>query len=787
MQNGELKAFNVEDKSSERFKVLFRRFTPIFDTDSQIEKTVNHHWDKMTTIPDRPDELIFLLGISQKLMYTALPPPENNPYPMQPLLASTARGDIPGFIFGSPVMEISSHQSRITALSVSPAGHILASGDENGKVRLLLLRLLDEISVFKQNERQRKKHTAATSFSKFLPTYNIAHVAHPGPIFSLQWLPILSSGDANNARNYALATGSVDRSVRIWRVTCSSSTGITMVPAMTLDTLTTHVLSLNAYLYTDRYVLAKINRMASMSASSTPTKDAGQARFTSSLLPRDSTSTAAATASANSSAAKSIFLAAGTSVGMVYLWKLDFMEILGCLDGTSAAVTAGKVVVDDGSKLHSLLQASERPIINVTLTAFPNSGLPQSPLGTPSRSGLGFGSGPGDVFAASGGDIVLAASDTLHLVHIFTPEKIASANEAAIGIKKDDSDKSALIRVGEQAFASPVVSCCFPPAYPDELEPVAPASPSSRSVAGAVTSKVDRWDPTVMTQRNGPLLIAAAHGELVLYSTDDLSALSHDRQRTLSGDISLGGIPRARSFSTAHAADDADSVDSVDSAVVATDQLLIRKNSMKKQSSFSSAAGKAGAGAGSEDDLDEDDEEMEPWETVAVHKPSRAPSAQKEGPAPRKPPVHWTEDGSEYPRSGPPPAPTPTNRPATRPAAQRPAGTGTGVDNGSSRGPPLSPASCESPTPSPAPTSSARFSPSHSNDDTDARTDATSTPSSPSLPLPPKLLQEKIDRRGQDSAPKINEYAVPKQTFSKVRSRPTVALQLFADSCLIFF
>jgi WD40 repeat protein len=163
MQNGELKTYNVEDKSSERFKVMFRRYTPMFDTDSQIEKPVNHHWDKMTTIPDRPDEMIFLLGISNKLMYTALPPPESNPYPMQPLLASTARGDIPGFIFGAPVMEISSHQSRITALSVSPAGHILASGDENGKVRLLLLRLLDEISVFKQNERQRKKHTAATN------------------------------------------------------------------------------------------------------------------------------------------------------------------------------------------------------------------------------------------------------------------------------------------------------------------------------------------------------------------------------------------------------------------------------------------------------------------------------------------------------------------------------------------------------------------------------------------------------------------------------------------------
>ena len=219
-------------------------------------------------------------------------------------------------------MEVSQHATRITAMCVSPAGHILASGDESGNVRLLLLRLLDEISVFKQNERRRKKQVAATSFSKFLPTYNIVIPAHDGPIFSMQWLPIISCSENNNVRHYALVTGSVDRCVRIWRVSCCTSRGISMTPAMALDTLSTHVLSLNAFLYTDRFLLAKINRVENFTKNVNASLNdsfASQFSFTGGHPQTEKTKANAI------NGAKSIFLAAGTSVGTVYVWKIDFM------------------------------------------------------------------------------------------------------------------------------------------------------------------------------------------------------------------------------------------------------------------------------------------------------------------------------------------------------------------------------------------------------------------------------------------------------------------------------
>jgi WD40 repeat protein len=775
LANGQLKAFDIEEKTCDRYKVLFRRYSATFDMDSRAEKLIEYHWDKMTTIPDRPDELILLLGVSRTLMYTALPPPSHSPYPEQPLLASTARGDIPGFIFGSPIMEISAHNARITALAVSPAGHILASGDEVGNVKLLLLRLLDEISVFKQNERRRKKQQSASNFSKFLPTYNVSLPAHDGPIFCLQWLPIIASSGSNNVRSYALVTGSIDRTVRIWRVTCSSSAGITMTPAMNLDTLTTHVLSLNAYLYTDRYLLAKFHRLESLSTASTPEKGNSSFRFNFA-----NTDTAKGEKSENGVlTAKSIFLAAGTSVGMVYVWKVSYVDLLNLLTPVEARVAP---LVDDGTRLYSLLQASDRPVINVTLAAFPFSEVNVSPLSTPSRGG--GGAGLHSLAAASAGDIVLAASDTAYTVHIFTPEKLPAATTTdaspAAATNTSGSERNPLLRVGEQAFSSPVVCCSFPPAYPNPVvEP--PVTPSNRSVSSALAAKVDRWDPSAMVQMNGPLLLAAAHGELMLYSTDDLSALSYERQRTLSGEFALADPQRRRTASTVSAVNDADSVDSVDSQVAATDRLLSRKSSMRKQNEIAKGAVQGG---GASDDEEDAVEAPEQWETLQVKKtvrlPPPLPPQQGRSVPPRGgaatatagPASGYQEEPSEYPRTAPPPVPTAASS-VVPPNAQRPVTNGTQSDAQAANGFNAQRPSTRIPTAVPHPRS---HSPAFS--ETDASTRATSSaPTSPSLPSPPKLLQERIAanrQRDQEkqatTATKVNMFTQPIATYSKVRT-----------------
>ena len=659
LQNGQLKVFDVDSHACSRFNILFRRYTPVFENDTKSEKVETKHWDKMTTIPDRPDEIIFLHGIARVLMYTALPPPEDEPYPDRPLLASTARGDFPGFIFGSPVMEISSHPARITSLCVSPAGHILASGDEHGNVRLLLLRLLDEISVFKQNERRRKKHTAATSFSKFLPTYNICVPAHQGPIFSMQWLPIMSCSESNNVRNYALVTGSVDRSVRIWRITCCSRAGITMTHAMNLDTLSTHVMSLSSYLYTDRFLLAKNSRVEGFSKTlHMNMHESFVSQYSYNTQEEHDEKKKANTINA----ARSIFLAAGTDVGTVYVWKINFMEVMTAIESLPETLPRSPsssprhaplpviqdtriVISDDGTKLYSLMQTSDRPIIHLTINAFPSDGIPLSPGNSfKSRQDLL------DFANASAGDVVLAASDTQGAVHIYAPEKLdkqSTTTPRAAGalqalaelphhplydeyrsrLQAADEDvhqrfHTPLVRIGEQKFPAAVVACAFPPAYPQE-ELLNSLGTPGKSVTYAPRHLADRWDPTEMSQRTGPLLVSNAKGDLILYSVQDLGALAQQYKRDMddshntvtlanleSHNGARGGVHQARGRRD----EDSASECSVDSDVRDSDRKLFAHRTGRKIAQMSAVdflAGEATYVSESEDSRDIRDDLLE--------------------------------------------------------------------------------------------------------------------------------------------------------------------------------
>ena len=123
-QNGQLKVVDASNVQAAReYHVLFKRFTahaaaattPAATADRG--KPITSHWDKMVLIPNKPGELLFLLGVSKTLLYTCIP---GYPcaYPPEPMLARTTRGDSPDFIYGTAVLELYQHTCRVTSLAV---------------------------------------------------------------------------------------------------------------------------------------------------------------------------------------------------------------------------------------------------------------------------------------------------------------------------------------------------------------------------------------------------------------------------------------------------------------------------------------------------------------------------------------------------------------------------------------------------------------------------------------------------------------------------------------------
>ena len=422
---------NFNQRIQRSYNVKFRRLTlptkyrldtgQIYDGNNEVEKNITMHWDKLTSIPDRPDELIFLLGVSKNLMYSALPQWDSPSYPSEPFLSKTSRGgpNFSEYIFGTPILHITGHVSRITSLSVSPAGHILASADENGSVKLLLLRLLDSISV----SRRAKAFSSEPHFTNFLPSYNVSIDAHNGPVFAIEWLPISidqQSSEANNEqKKYCFATGSLDKCVKLWKVTCSTVTGILITPFRLFDTFSTHVLSLHCF------------------------------------------STKSMTARFNDDAATHyLFLSAGTSSGNIYVWQMSLSAINEAIEHKiGKALMMGdessEWIMDDGKALHSLLQTSDHPIIHISISS-------------KYTQGYEFFTEYGDLVASN---LILVASDTSGIVHthcvldsgISSPggKGVISPRKGSTSPRKTRDRISSLVRVDSKQFDAIVVSCFF--------------------------------------------------------------------------------------------------------------------------------------------------------------------------------------------------------------------------------------------------------------------------------------------------------------------------------------
>ena len=376
-QRGQLRAYNVEDGTYRTYRVLFRNHSTDLKDLMEEGRPIAYHWDKMVAIPERPDEIVFLLGVSKNLMYSALP--GTVPYPEEPFISNTTRSDFTGYIYGTPVMELWTHVARITSIAVNTTGQVLASGDEQGNLKLLMLRLLDQLIITQKGAKDSQKkgnNTQLPTFSNFLPEYKVTMRAHShGPIFSMQWLPMPtlppkgSDEDAFNisrrTRYYSLATGSLDCAVRIWGVTCSVSKGLTVSPVMVLDTLNTQTLCLHSFLSMSKPTVSEgivRKQLQRLRLSDKKTANLGPLE-----IPDPS----------------SIYLSAGTSTGSIYIWRLDTKHLFHTIVGLDPSLAPGSGLasftpvrlIDDGTRLHSLLQSSDRPVVSVTLSTCRNAAL----------------------------------------------------------------------------------------------------------------------------------------------------------------------------------------------------------------------------------------------------------------------------------------------------------------------------------------------------------------------------------------------------------------------------
>jgi len=611
-QDGTLKLFDTDSHRLEAYQIIFKKSTSAYDltpTDAANEKVITTHWDKVVSIPNRPDELIFLLGISRNLMYTALPPPVDAPYSSPPFLRKSSRGDIPGFFYGAPIMEISVHKARVTSLSVNPSGSLLASGDESGRIRVILLRLFDQLSS--RTAITSSNQSSRTSSSRMVvterkPSFSIIFTAHcDGPVFSLEWLPIELPPQGDDCSSsylparHALASGSMDRSVRVWTISCSPKSGISVEPAFILDTLSTHILTMTSLLHVDTAVRAKIlavdellrtrntlstsdRSTASPSPSRASPAAVSRASPTASSPPRD---IASVDRTMRLDKANSVYLACGTNAGTLYIWRMDFEALRQSLLVRAATTggqkqlsyTASDFIRDSTSMLYSLLQASDRPLIHVSMAAGWRGGSVGTGPGTLLTSLTAASSsdhsspaeGMMDAFPTEGGGghVLLVCSDTQGVARIYCSDVIGADLPSSYSetdsdvppllnlalheqyrsvmshVDARDLNLHPLIKVGEQSYQNAVVACRFQQAVPvrgDRQE-------------GPLTDGNGSPDCVSIVPSRGlvkSLMVALAKGEVFMYDASDWTRFAARLQLKIPSTDAFSVIRKALSPNT---------------------------------------------------------------------------------------------------------------------------------------------------------------------------------------------------------------------------------------------
>lgn len=193
------------------YEVLFHRFSSHGSIKEENVKRINLHFDKVVLLPNNPGEILFVLGISNILYYSAIPGSSSRLTRPGQLFHS-------GFISGTSVLQLLSHKSRITVVALSNCGSILATGDDNGNFKLMILSL---------TENEKTLNNESTNLV-------LSHRGHNNSIYSMKWLTINDYQDVYGEigdgtyghkcyHNWYLITGSSDRQVKIWRVSWKPS------------------------------------------------------------------------------------------------------------------------------------------------------------------------------------------------------------------------------------------------------------------------------------------------------------------------------------------------------------------------------------------------------------------------------------------------------------------------------------------------------------------------------------------------------------------------------------
>jgi WD40 repeat protein len=204
-RDGKLRRYNFRTGESSTYQVMFRSFTmPMHQgaLETAPAKPVLQHWDKMECIPapagdQDVSELVFLLGVSRCIYISALPGSSS-------ALAMGTLSDSLDYVHGTSVVEMFSHEHRVTSLSVSNDGALLASGDEQGSLCVQLLRNFGIVH-------SSAWLTAPVPSSKLRCLQRV----HNGPIFAICWL---ERNIVEETPVYTLATSSHDTVVRIFAV-----------------------------------------------------------------------------------------------------------------------------------------------------------------------------------------------------------------------------------------------------------------------------------------------------------------------------------------------------------------------------------------------------------------------------------------------------------------------------------------------------------------------------------------------------------------------------------------
>ena len=366
-QNGQLRIIDLYFGNYKEYHVLFRPFSSAFEGNcDDVGKIITSHWDKIVLVPERPGEIIFLLGISKVLMYTAVPG-FPSPYPNSPMIARTTRGDSPDFLYGTPILELVSHSCRITALATSDDGHLSASGDEHGNVKICVL----------------VRHMARKMSSSFCELKNSKAMLtpHGGPIFSIQWLPVTIPSSSTRNVHY-VATGSADRAVRLWKVECCSEEGITTSIFCNFDSTSTHILSMHSRFISNqaRSDWNRENTLANTSSRGSLRVFSDSHNSNNANNDKNNTTNKLAISNTpeNSEAFKysyrgnsqelygadaSVYLAAGTNTGCVYIWRIPLSDL-----ETAPATSNVTIKNHCGNELHSLTQSSEYPVVQIAIS-----------------------------------------------------------------------------------------------------------------------------------------------------------------------------------------------------------------------------------------------------------------------------------------------------------------------------------------------------------------------------------------------------------------------------------